>query len=118
MHYFAAACRVAYMYCVLEIEMFSKGRQVIRVVIHVVAITGLRGSPMPTPVVGYNAVPMIEEKKHVCIPVIGRKRPAVRKNNRLSGSPILVVNRSAILNCNCAHVIFSRRGRAARRCGV
>ena len=40
-HHFAAARRMADVYCILQVEMRGERRQVVGVVIHVVAVGGL-----------------------------------------------------------------------------
>src|SRR6266566_4039446 len=52
--------------------------------IHVMAATGLGGTAMSAPVVGYDAIAVLEEEQHLRVPIIGRQRPAVAKHNGLS----------------------------------
>ena len=47
------------MHGVLEIELGSQGSQIVRVVIHVVTVAGLRGASVPTPVMGNDAVAVL-----------------------------------------------------------
>ena len=75
--------------------------------IHVMAATGLRGTAMSAPVVGDDAIAVIEEEQHLRVPIIGRQRPAVAEHDGLTLAPVLVIDRRAVFRCNCAHVIFS-----------
>jgi len=68
---FAAAGGVPDMDGVPEIEMGSHGSQVVGVVIHVVTVAGLRGASVPAPVVGDDAVAVLQEEQHLGVPVVG-----------------------------------------------
>src|SRR5881392_2185341 len=46
MDYFASASRVADMHGILEIEMLGQRREIVRIMIHVVAVVGLRRAAM------------------------------------------------------------------------
>jgi hypothetical protein len=39
--------------------------------IHVVAITGLRGATMSAPIVSDNSITVLEEEQHLRIPIVG-----------------------------------------------
>src|SRR4029453_13053134 len=60
--------------------------------IHVMAATGLGGAAMAAPVVGYDAIAVLEEEQHLRVPVIGRQRPAVAEDDRLSAAPVLIID--------------------------
>src|SRR5713226_1603776 len=75
--------------------------------IHVMAAIGLGGTAMSAPVVGYDAIAVLEEEQHLRVPIIGRQRPAVAKNNRLSLTPVLVVDLRAVFRCDRRHGMFS-----------
>src|SRR6266581_2068744 len=66
--------------------------------IHVMAATGLGGAAMAAPVVGDDAIPVLEEEQHLRVPIIGRQRPAVAEDNRLAGAPVFVVDLRAVLS--------------------
>src|SRR4029077_20200710 len=59
--------------------------------IHVMAATGLGRAAMAAPVVGYDAIAVLEEEQHLRVPVIGRQRPAVAEDDGLSAAPVVVV---------------------------
>src|SRR2546422_673273 len=75
--------------------------------IHVMAATGLGGTAMSAPVVGYDAIAVLEEEQHLRVPIIGRQRPAVAKHDGLTFAPVLVVDLRPIFRRNCRHVMFS-----------
>jgi len=72
---------------VLEIEVRSQRRKVVGVVVHVVAVAGLGGSAVAAPVVGDDAVAVLEEEQHLDVPVIGRQRPTVAEHDGLTRTP-------------------------------
>src|ERR1700674_1299912 len=76
----------------LEVEMCGQRRQVVGVMIHVMAATGLGGAAMAAPVVGYDAIAMLEEEQHLRVPIIGRQRPAVAEDNGLSFAPVFIID--------------------------
>ena len=88
---------------VLQVEMRGQRRQVIGIVIHVVAITHLSGPAMAAAVMRYNAIAVLEEEQHLCVPVIGRQRPAVAEHDGLTLSPVLVVDFRAVGGGDRAH---------------
>ena len=67
----AAAGRVPDVNRVVEIEMRGQRGQVVGVVVHVVAVAGLRRAAVAAPVVGDDAVAAAEEVQHLVVPVIG-----------------------------------------------
>src|SRR5438094_9695630 len=75
--------------------------------IHVMAATGLRGTTMSAPVVGYDAIAVLEEEQHLRVPIIGRQRPAVAKHDGLTFAPVLVADLRPIFRRNCRHVMLS-----------
>src|ERR1700730_1323106 len=89
--------------------MRSERREVVGVVIHIVSVAGLAGASVTSPVMGDDAIAVIQEEHHLGVPVVARKRPTVRENDRLAAAPILVVNRSAVFHGDRAHVFFSSR---------
>src|ERR1700720_4226100 len=75
--------------------------------VHVMPVTGLGGTTMSAPVVGYNPMAVIEEKHHLIVPIISRERPAVTKHDGLPFAPILVVNLGPIFCRDCSHRVIS-----------
>ena len=89
-HHLAAAGRMADVNGVLQIEMRRHRREVVGIVIHVVAVAGLGGSAMAAAVMGDDAIAVIEEEQHLRVPVVGRQRPAVAEHDGLTLAPVLV----------------------------
>src|SRR5207248_4956519 len=89
--------------------MRRERREVVGVVIHVVSVADLAGAPVTAPVMGDDAIAMIDEEHHLRVPVVARKRPPVRKNDRLpaAAAPILVVNLYAVFGRDRAHGVIS-----------
>src|SRR5437588_4846901 len=90
----------------LEVEMCGQRRQVIGIMIHVMAATGLGGAAMATPVVGYDAIAAVEEEQHLCVPIIGRQRPAVAENNGLTFAPVFVIDLRSVFSRDRVHIFF------------
>src|SRR5215831_4574190 len=54
-----------------------------------------------------DAVAATPEEKHLPIPVIGRKGPAVAEHDGLSRAPVLVEYLDAVLGLDCRHIVAS-----------
>ena len=76
--------------------MRNQRRQVIRIVIHVVAIAGLSRPAVAAPVMSYDAIAVVEEEQHLRVPIVGRQRPTMAEHDRLTLAPILVENLDAV----------------------
>ena len=59
-------------------------RKIIGIVVHVVAVAGLGGPSMAAPVMGNDAIAMLEEEQHLRVPVIGRQGPAMAEHDGLT----------------------------------
>jgi hypothetical protein len=51
-----------------------------------------------------HAIAMVDEEKHLGIPVVGAERPAMMEDNRLALAPVFVKNFDAVLRFDKAHV--------------
>src|SRR6266849_2250735 len=71
--------------------------------IHVMAVPGLAGTPVPPPVVSNHAIATLAEEQHLCVPIVGRERPAVTEDYWLALSPVLVVNLRTIFRSDRRH---------------
>src|SRR5437016_14448853 len=60
------------------------------------AAAGLGGAAMAAPVMGYDAIAVLEEEQHLRIPIIGRQRPAVAEHDGLTFAPVLVEDLNAV----------------------
>jgi hypothetical protein len=75
-HDLAAAGGMAHVNGVLQIEMSRHRRQVVGVVIHVVAVAGLGGSAVAAAVMGDDAIAVIEEEQHLCVGTLMAQLPS------------------------------------------
>src|SRR5229473_590717 len=89
--------------CVLYIQLFSQRREIVGVSIHFIAVPRLVGAPMPPSVMRDHAIAPLAEEEHLPVPVVRGKRPTMGENDRLTRSPILVINLRAILRCDRCH---------------
>ena len=90
---------------ILEIEMGGQRGQVVGVVVHVVTVAGLRRASVPTPVMGDDAVAVLEEEQHLGVPVVGGQWPPVAEHDRLARAPVLVEDLDAVGGGDRAHAL-------------
>lgn len=83
--------------------MGGKGREIVGVVIHVMAAAGLGGAAVAAPVVGDDAIAVCEEEQHLRVPVVRRQRPAVAEHDGLPPAPVLVEDLDAVLGGDRGH---------------
>src|SRR5262249_6100588 len=55
-------------------------------------VAGLRRATMSAPIGRNDAIAFAEEKKHLRVPIVRRQRPAVTEHDRLTGSPIFIID--------------------------
>src|ERR1700740_1406453 len=91
---------------IFQVEMSHKSGQVVSVMVHIVPIGRLGRASMATAVMGYHAIAMMQEEQHLRVPIIGRKRPAMAEHNRLTFTPVFVVDRDAILCRDRVHLLL------------
>src|SRR6202048_3897713 len=77
--------------------------QVVGIVLHVVTVAHLSGAAMAAAVMSYDAIAMIEEKQHLRVPVVGRKRPTMAEHDGLTSAPVFIENLNAVLCRDRAH---------------
>src|ERR1700692_4858581 len=97
---------MAHMDGIFQVEMRRKSRQVIGIMVHIVAVGGLSRTAMPAAIMGYNPIAMMQEEQHLVIPVVRAERPTMAENYRLSFTPVLVVDLCAIFGRNSGHESF------------
>ena len=100
---------------ILQIEMCRDRRQVVGIVIHVMSAAGLAGASVAASVMCDNAIPVIQEKHHLRVPVVRRKRPTVREYDWLTAAPVLVVNLGAVIRGDGAHFLLLSNRRMIER---
>src|SRR6202035_1136466 len=87
------------------------------VMVHIMAGGSLCRAPVASAVVGDDSKTAGEKEHHLGLPVIGGQRPTMRKNNRLTGSPIFIEYGDAIFGRYCVHFHVSGVMRARARVG-
>jgi len=87
--------------------MFDDSGSVGGVVFHVVAAADLARPAMAAPVMGDDAVALLDEEEHLRIPVVTAQGSAVMKDDRLTGAPVLVEDMCSVFGCDCRHGITS-----------
>src|SRR6201997_2713686 len=73
--------------------MRRQSRQVVGIMVHIVAIRGLGRAAMATAVMGDNAIAVMQEEQQLRVPIIGRQRPAVAAHDRRARTPVLAPRR-------------------------
>src|ERR1700759_5609955 len=91
---------------IFQVEMSHKSGQVVSVMVHIVPIGRLGGASMATAVMGDHAIAMLQEEQQLRVPIVGRKRPAMAEHNGLTFTPVLVVDRNAILRRDRVHLLL------------
>src|SRR5437660_12652383 len=71
--------------------------------IHVMAAAVLGGAAMAAPVMGYDAIAVLEEEQHLRVPIIGRQRPAMAEHDGLTFAPVLVEDLNAVFGGDRVH---------------
>jgi hypothetical protein len=116
----ATARGMAHMYRLLHVEMIYDRRNVVGVMIHIMAVPDLTRPSMSAPVVRDDPETLGQKEEHLGIPVICTERPSVMKENDLciTRAPVLIENIDAILRCDKSHFRFSGEVFAVNRCRV
>src|SRR5580658_5842225 len=97
MHDLTAAGRVTHMDGILEIEGGGQRREVIGIVIHVMAVGGLARASVTPPIVCDHSIATLQEEQHLCVPIVGRERPTMGEHHRLTTPPILEEYRDPVV---------------------
>src|SRR5258708_12492312 len=86
---FTSTGRVPHMDRVFQVKLLGELREIVRVGVHVVAVPGLRGTAVASPVVGDDAISELPEEQHLSVPVVRRQRPPVAETDWLPLPPLL-----------------------------
>src|SRR2546421_5000640 len=83
--------------------MFGQRREVVGIVIHVMAVAHLAGPAVASSVMGNNAIAVFEEEQHLRVPIVGAERPAVAEHDGLTFAPVLIidVDVSSVFSSDC-----------------
>src|SRR5690606_17877792 len=100
-----------------EVEGVDHSRQIVGVVIHVVAIPGLAGAAMAAAVVGDHPVALVGEEDHLRFPAVRAQRPAVAEGDdrAVFRAPVLVVQAHAVGGDDVI-AVYGGAGGDLRRC--
>lgn len=88
---------------VAQIERLHQRRQIVGVGVHLVAVPGLRRTPVPAPVVRNAPEPALGQEEHLALPAVAVQRPAVREHHHGARAPVLVVNFRPVLHPDRRH---------------
>src|SRR5258708_30025752 len=100
---FTSTGRMPHMHRVFQVKLLGELRKIVRVGVHVVALPGLRGTAVASPVVRDNAISALSEEEHLGVPVVRRQRPAMAENDWLPLPPVLLEDCRAIFGRNRCH---------------
>src|SRR5216684_4358609 len=106
---FTSTGRVPHMDRVFQVKLLGELREIVRVGVHFVAVPGLRGTAVASPVVRDDTISALSEEQHLGVPVVRRQRPAVAENDRLPLPPVLVEDCRAIFGPYRCHRKLSFR---------
>ncbi len=94
---------------VLQIEMRDHRGKIVGVVIHIVAVGDLGRAAMAAPIMGDDAIAVIEKEQHLRVPVVGRQRPTMTEHDGLTLAPVFVKNFNAIFGFDEHEMPFRNR---------
>src|SRR5258708_5471259 len=89
---------------VSQVETRQQFRQIVGIMIHIIAVPGLTGAAMAAPIMRDAAETTFGEKKHLVFESVRAERPTMAKYDGPTGPPILVVNLGAISSGEAAHI--------------
>src|SRR5437660_5984323 len=94
---------------VVQIERVEERRQVVSVVVQVIAVPGLAGSPTAATVMRDGAIAPGGQEERLVVPGVGSERPAMAEDDGLARAPVLVEDRGSIFGGDgaCTHGINS-----------
>src|SRR5579864_1298588 len=86
-----------------QVELFGEGGEIVGVSVHLISIPGLGGTAVPTPVMGDDPITPLAEEQHLPVPVVRGEGPAMAENDRLSRTPVFVINLRTVFRTECGH---------------
>ena len=87
----------------MQVEELDQGGKVVGVMVHVVAFADLRGTAVPAPVMGDHPVAVVQEEKHLGVPVVGRQGPPVTEDDWLASAPVFEEDLSSVGSRELGH---------------
>jgi hypothetical protein len=104
---FATPGRVADMDGIAEVQVFGDGRCVSGVMVHIVAVRHLARAPVAATIDSHDTIPLLNEEKHLGIPVVRAERPAMVDDDGLAVTPVFAKDLNAVFGRNRAHGLGS-----------
>src|SRR5580704_11776516 len=102
-HHLAAAGRMANQSEVAQVELFDQLGEIAGILIHVVAVPRLIRFAMATPVMSDDPIAVLTEEQHPRVPAVASERPTMRKEDRLSCSPVVESDPGSVCGRDSAH---------------
>jgi hypothetical protein len=103
--YLTATGGVANMDGTFEVEMGRDSRQVVGIMIHIVAVGGLSRAAVATAIMSDHPIAVTKEEQHLVIPIVGAEWPTMAENYRLSRAPIFVINLGTVFGGDSGHEV-------------
>jgi hypothetical protein len=94
---------MADMHRILEVEMGGQRREIVGIVVHVVAVGDLARAAVAAPVMRDDAEAVLQEEQHLRVPVICRQRPAMAEDDGLARAPVLVEDHGPVIGGDRRH---------------
>src|SRR5260221_2404461 len=97
---------------ILQVQVIDDCGQVIGVLVHIVAVPRLIGTPVTPAIMGDHSVTLLTKIKHLRFPGIARQRPSMREDDWLTLSPILIGNPGPVFHSYKVgrHILLSWNG--------
>src|SRR5450755_2377053 len=100
---FPASRRMPNQDCAVKIKRVDEFIQIVSPGVDIVAGSRLIGIAVTSPVMGDSTVTLAIEEQHLRFPRRAGQRPAVRENDRRSGAPVTIVDRSTVTGSDLWH---------------
>src|SRR5713101_349494 len=103
----ASAGRMADQNQIVQVELFDELGKVIGILVHVVAVPRLIRLAVAAAVVSDDTVSVLAKEQHLRLPGVAGERPSMRKEDRLSLSPVLVGDLGSVFGRDEGHAFGS-----------